>query len=186
MLPSPLLWKAVRPRGNAPEVAAEAMRTYAEEMNRLNRERRLSVDSDRRALTDVERKIKDVVAVIKNGGCKPALLDRLNELELQRGRLRERLAQVSATPPDVHPNVSELFRAKVARLTEALNDPADRNQAARALRSLTLAGPRLGRDESDAERRVGNDPGVGGATDHEHRENESAGCADLGGRGGSI
>jgi site-specific DNA recombinase len=77
-----------------------------------------------------------VVTVIENGGYKPALLDRLDELELQRGRLRERLAQVSATPPDVHPNVSELFRAKVARLTETLNDPADRNQAAQAIRSL--------------------------------------------------
>jgi DNA invertase Pin-like site-specific DNA recombinase len=120
----------------APEVAAEAMRAYAEEMNRLNRERRLSVDGDRRALADVERKIKDVVTVIENGGYKPALLDRLDELELQRGRLRERLARVSATPPDVHPNVSEIFRAKVARLAETLNDPVDRAQAAQAIRSL--------------------------------------------------
>jgi DNA invertase Pin-like site-specific DNA recombinase len=120
----------------APEVAAEAMRAYAEEMNRLNRERRASVDSDRRALADVERKIKDVVTVIENGGYKPALLDRLDELELQRGRLRERLAQVSATPPDVNPNISEIFRAKVARLAETLNDPVDRAQAAQAIRSL--------------------------------------------------
>jgi hypothetical protein len=72
----------------APEVAAEAMRAYAEEMNRLNRERRLSVHSDRRALADVERKIKDVVTVIEKGGYKPTLLDRLDELELQRGRAR--------------------------------------------------------------------------------------------------
>jgi site-specific DNA recombinase len=112
------------------------MRAYAEEMNRLNRERRLSVDSDRRALADVERKIKDVGTVIENGGYKPALLDRLDELELQRGRLRERLARVSATPPDVHPNISEVFRAKVARLAETLNDPVDRAQAAQAIRSL--------------------------------------------------
>jgi hypothetical protein len=94
------------------------------------------VDRDRRALADVERKIKDVVTVIENGGYKPALLDRLDELELQRGRLRERLARVSATPPDVHPNVSEIFRAKVARLAETLNDPVDRAQAAQAIRSL--------------------------------------------------
>jgi hypothetical protein len=33
----------------APEIAAEAMRAYTAEMNRLNRERRLSVDTDRRA-----------------------------------------------------------------------------------------------------------------------------------------
>jgi hypothetical protein len=40
------------------------------------------------------------------------------------------------TPPDVHPNVSEIFRAKVARLAETLNHPADRAQAAQAIRSL--------------------------------------------------
>ena len=120
----------------APDVAAEAMRAYTEEMNRLNRERRLSVDTDRRALADVERKIKDVVTVIENGGYKPALLDRLDELELQRGNLRERLARAAAVPPDVHPNVSEIFRAKVARLTETLNDPADRAEAAHAIRNL--------------------------------------------------
>src|SRR4029078_7563608 len=83
----------------APEVAAEAMRAYAEEMNRLNRERRLSVDNDRRALADGARQNRDVVTVIENGGYKPALLDRLDELELQRGRLRERLAPGFGNPP---------------------------------------------------------------------------------------
>ena len=120
----------------APEVAAEAMRAYSEEMNRLNRDRRLSIDSDRRALADVERKIKDVVTVIENGGNKPALLDRLDELELQRGNLRERLAQAAAVAPDIHPNVSEIFRAKVARLADTLNRPADRAEAAQAIRNL--------------------------------------------------
>lgn len=37
----------------------EAMRTYAEETNRLNRERRAGGESDRKALTDVEKKLKE-------------------------------------------------------------------------------------------------------------------------------
>jgi hypothetical protein len=49
----------------APGVAAEAMCAHTGEINRLNRERRLSVDSDRRAMT---RNIKDVVTVNENGG----------------------------------------------------------------------------------------------------------------------
>jgi site-specific DNA recombinase len=105
-------------------------------VNRLNRERRLTVDTDRRALTDVERKLKDVVTVIENGGYKPALLDRLDELELQRGSLRESLARAAAAPPDVHPNVSEIFRTKVARLADTLNDPTDRAEAAVAIRNV--------------------------------------------------
>jgi hypothetical protein len=38
----------------APEVAAEAMRAFAEETNRLNRERRSSGSTDRKALADIE------------------------------------------------------------------------------------------------------------------------------------
>ena len=99
------------------------------------------------------------------------------------------LAQASATPPDVHPNVSEVFRAKVARLAETLNDPADRAQAAQAIRNLIARvvlspDPELRRDQGNSGRRVGDDPGVGGATDHEHRKNEDARCVGLGGCGG--
>ena len=41
----------------APEAAAEAMRAWAEETNRLNRERRTSGESDRKELARVEKKI---------------------------------------------------------------------------------------------------------------------------------
>ena len=47
----------------APEAAAEAMKAYAEETNRLNRERRASGASDRKELADIEKKIKAMVAV---------------------------------------------------------------------------------------------------------------------------
>ena len=39
----------------APEIAAEAMRAYADETNRLNRERRINAETDRKALADIER-----------------------------------------------------------------------------------------------------------------------------------
>jgi DNA invertase Pin-like site-specific DNA recombinase len=70
----------------APEVAAEAMRAYSEEINRLNRDRRLSIDSDRRALADLERKIKDVVAVIDDFG---ACLDRERRRPEMKNRERK-------------------------------------------------------------------------------------------------
>ena len=37
----------------APEIAAEAMRAYADETNRLNRERRTNAETDRKALVDI-------------------------------------------------------------------------------------------------------------------------------------
>ena len=44
------------------------MRAYAEETNRLNRERRLSSESDRKALADVEKKIREIVSIMEDGG----------------------------------------------------------------------------------------------------------------------
>ena len=52
----------------APEAAAEAMRAYAEETNRLNRERRASGASDRKELADIDKKIATMVAAIEDGG----------------------------------------------------------------------------------------------------------------------
>jgi site-specific DNA recombinase len=46
------------------------------------------------------------------------------------------LAQAAEAPPDIHPNVSEIFRANVARLADTLNRPADRAEAAQAIRNL--------------------------------------------------
>ena len=38
--------------------------------------------------------------------------------------------------PDIHPNVADIYRRKVARLADALNHPEDRHEAADALRGL--------------------------------------------------
>ena len=94
----------------APEAVADAMRAYAEETDRLNRERRASGESDRKELAGVEKKIADIVAAIEDGGYTRALMDRLHELEAQRDELRERLATAPADIPDIHPNVAGLYR----------------------------------------------------------------------------
>ena len=120
----------------APEAAAEAMRAYAEETNRLNRERRANGESDRKELAGIEKKIADIVAAIEDGGYTRALMNRLRELEARQDELRERLATASADIPDVHPNVAGLYRRKVERLAEALRDPRERAAAAEAVRSL--------------------------------------------------
>jgi len=120
----------------APEAAAEAMRAYQEERNRINRDRRLSGDQDRRALEKAEKAIKEIVAAIENGAYSRALGDRLNALEKERDVLRERLEQVPQDLPDLHPNIAELYRRKVERLTEALAGPDATPDAGEAIRSL--------------------------------------------------
>jgi hypothetical protein len=46
------LLTVLRERMRTPEIAAEAMRAYTHETNRLNRQRRSSSESTRRKLTD--------------------------------------------------------------------------------------------------------------------------------------
>ena len=119
-----------------PEAAAEAMRAYAEETNRINRERRASGVSDRKELAKVEKKIAAMIAVIEDGGYVKGMVDRLRELEARQDELSQRLSAVPADLPDIHPNVADIYRRRVARLAEALNHPDDRDAAASAIRGL--------------------------------------------------
>jgi site-specific DNA recombinase len=118
----------------APEVAAEAMRANAVETNRLNRERRTAGDADRWALADIERKLREIVSA--NGGYSRMLSDRLRELEAMQDEITERMSRSPVDLPDIHPNVADIYRRKVARLGDALNHPEDRHEAADALRGL--------------------------------------------------
>ena len=119
-----------------PEAAAEAMKAYAEETNRLNRERRASGASDRAELAGIEKKIASMLDAIEEGGYVRGMSDRLRELEARQDEINERLSAAPVDIPDVHPNIAGVYRRKVERLAEALADPRDRDQAAEAIRGL--------------------------------------------------
>ena len=120
----------------APEAAAEAMRAYAGETNRINRERRASGAGERKELAGVEKKIAAMIAVIEDGGYVRGMVDRLRELEARQDELNERLSATPADLPDIHPNIGDVYRRKVERLAEALDHAEDRDAAASAIRGL--------------------------------------------------
>jgi site-specific DNA recombinase len=126
----------LRDRLMAPEIAAEAMRAYAEETNRLNRERRSSGAADRKALADIDKKLKEIVTAIEDGGYSRPLMARLRDLEAKQDELTERLSRAPVDIPDIHPNVAGIYRRKVERLAEALQHPQERAEAADAIRGL--------------------------------------------------
>ena len=126
----------LRDRLMAPEAAAEAMRAYAQETNRLNRERRRSGETTRRELADTEKTIKEIVRVIEQGGYHRALSTRLTELETKQDDLNARLSEAPADLPDIHPNIGDNYRRRIGRLTEALSHPDDARGAAEALREV--------------------------------------------------
>lgn len=119
-----------------PEVAAEAMRAYAEETNRLNRERRSHGDVWKAEQVKVEKQIRGIIEAIKAGMFHPSMKGEMDALEARKAELTERLADIPEDTPDVLPGISSAHERKVAQLAEALNHPDDRQAAAQALRAL--------------------------------------------------
>lgn len=66
----------LRERMMTPEMAAEAMRAYTQETNRLNRERRNTADATRRELAETAKAVAEIVRVVEQGGWHRALSDR--------------------------------------------------------------------------------------------------------------
>jgi uncharacterized protein with von Willebrand factor type A (vWA) domain len=117
------------------EAVAEAVRAYAEEMNRLNRERRVQATTDQKALAKIEKAIAGIIAAIEDGMYQPSMKAPMDDLERQKAEIVARLTEALVDMPDVHPNLANLYR-RVERLTDALSDPDSGRQAAEALRSL--------------------------------------------------
>ncbi len=126
----------LRDRMMTPDMAAEAMRAYAQETNRLNRERRQTEDATRRDLADTAKAVAEIVRVIEQGGWHRALSERLTELEAKQDSLAARLSDVPQDVPDIHPGIAETYRRRIERLTAALNHPDDALEAADAIREV--------------------------------------------------
>ncbi|MGJ5041944.1 MULTISPECIES: recombinase family protein [unclassified Bradyrhizobium] len=118
------------------EAVAEAVRAYAEEMNRLNHDRRARAETDHRALQKIERAVAGIIAAIEDGLYQPSMKARIDELERQKAEITQRLSEAPADIPDMHPNIANVYRKNVGRFTEALADPDGGREAAEALRSL--------------------------------------------------
>lgn len=118
------------------EAVAEAVRAYAKETNRLNRDRRTQAEADEKALQKIERAIAGIMEAIEDGMYQPTMKARMAELERDKAEILNRLAEAPADVPDVHPNIASVYRRNVERFTEALNDPDGGREAAEALRSL--------------------------------------------------
>lgn len=72
----------------------------------------------------------------ENGRGNRALVDRLLSLEARQDELTARLAEAPADIPDLHPHFTGIYRQKVERITEALQRPEERDEAAAAIRDI--------------------------------------------------
>ena len=118
------------------EAVAAAVRAYHDELNRLKQERRAQNSFDRQALAKVERAIAGVMNAIMDGLNQSSMKAKMLELEHQKAEIVARMETVEPVLPDVNPNVAEIYRRKVACLTDGLVNLEANMEAAMAIRSL--------------------------------------------------
>ena len=112
-----------------------AVAAYSAHINRENREQRIQADADTRALVRIDRAVAGIMAAIEDGLYQPAMKARMAELEREKAEVTARLAEAPHAVPDVHPGIAEIYKRKVATLTETLKDPATRLDASNDIRS---------------------------------------------------
>jgi site-specific DNA recombinase len=88
------------------------MRAYTEETNRLNRERRANGEGHRSELAKIRRTLKQMLSAIEEGGHTRGMTERMRELEAREDVLKGLPAQEPADFPDIHPNVSGIYRRR--------------------------------------------------------------------------
>lgn len=120
----------------APEIVAEAIHAYVEETNRLNQQQRAAAAADKAELKKVVQAIEHLVNMAADGDGTRGLVDKLLALEAQEDAIRARMSEAPYIAPDIHPNIAKFYRKKVARLSEALHHPFERDEAASAIRGL--------------------------------------------------
>ena len=130
------VFSGLKQRLLAPELLKEFIAEFQAELNRNTREAGAMCAAHVRQLADVERRIQSILRAIEDGVYTATTKERLLELERRRDELS---AQTTPSEPPVlriHPNMPEIYRQKVAKLEEALNEPECRAEAATALRGL--------------------------------------------------
>jgi site-specific DNA recombinase len=108
---------------------------FQAELNRITAAANAGAETAKREIAAVERQIRAIVDAVKQGFASSALSDELETLERRKAQL-SRSAVRTAAAPTLHPNLTQLYRRKVAGLREALTDDATRDEAADVLRSL--------------------------------------------------
>ena len=120
-----------------PDLIAEFIAEYQREYNRLMQSERADRTRLKKEHSQVTGQIDRIVDAVANGMFHDSMKDKLTDLEEQKAALEAQLAELGDEEPvQLHPRLAERYRAKVADLARALNDPETRVEAAEAMRGL--------------------------------------------------
>lgn len=112
------------------EATVATMRAWAEATSRLNWEQRAASEADRKELAAIEKKIRWINGGVENGGGARGMMDRPRALKARQGTSTAKFSAAPAALPNVHPNIADIYRCKVERLTAAVDSPTAQDEAA--------------------------------------------------------
>ncbi len=113
----------------APDLVAEFVRAFNEEINRGRRDRDRRREALLREQKDLDRRIDSLLDAVASG-------DLLEAFEERKGQVAEDLAGLVDEPVRLPPNLADAYRRKVASLQTLLQEEATRTEAVEVIRSL--------------------------------------------------
>ena len=130
-----------------PALFAEFVSAFTAEWNRLQGEIAGERSAREAELARVRHQSRRLIDAIADGTPPATVNDRLWELDARRVQLEEQIATAAKPAPRLHPNLAQLYRQKVARLTEVLarEDAAEVREVIRGLVEAILLVPEEGR-----------------------------------------
>jgi DNA invertase Pin-like site-specific DNA recombinase len=122
----------------APALVEEFARAYVAEVNAANRERGALQAGLKAQVAKLDRQVRTLLELIKDGHGGVAMAAELREVERRRAALDAEVAAagVPEPVPVLHPNLPALYRRQVETLEAALADAATALAATEALRVL--------------------------------------------------
>ena len=138
----------------APELVAEFVRAHIAETNAANRNRKTLESSLEQQKSKLDRQIRNLLDLLKEGHGGSAMAGELREVENQKAQIEADIA-ATAQPepvPVLHPSLPDLYRRQVEALEESLRNSEMATDAISSLQSLIGAvriTPREGRGEYD-------------------------------------
>ncbi len=122
---------ALRQHMMAPDVYQAFAKEFTAEWNRMQAEVSGDQAAKRTELDRVRQQLERLVDAIANGTPIGALQSRMTTLEARRIALEAELANATEPAPLLHPNLAEIYRARIEQLAATLE--ADDGEAAREL-----------------------------------------------------
>ena len=120
-----------------PKLLKEFVAEYHREWNRLNSESTSARTSIERELKQLGGQIDKIVEAITAGMFHASMKTKMDDLEARKAELTAKLTALPEQDPIVlHPALAETYRAKIAALSDSLNNEANRSEASELLRGL--------------------------------------------------